>query len=580
MTESTHSDDPSQPTFTPEYGAVRSNSDEMLGHSPRPNPDTATTSQQASLAKLQLANRTLGTRNAKLVELLKASREKLNDLNEQIRALADPPSTYGILLEVNSNGTTAEVYTSNRPMRLVIAPNVEIDELQAGMNVRLGEGQQVVEACGYLTHGDMATVKEFLPATSRVVVADSMGEARVVRAAQPLQKLIVDKHVGIGDCLLVDYRCGYAFELIPKADVENLVLEEVPDVNYEDIGGLREQIELIRDSVELPFLHPELYRSYKLKPPKGVLLYGPPGCGKTLIAKAVANSLAAKVGGGDETNSYFINVKGPELLNKFVGETERQIRQIFERARSIANEGRPVIVYFDEMDAIFRTRGSGLSSDMENTVVPQLLAEIDGVEDLRNVIVIGASNREEMIDPAILRPGRLDVKIRISRPDEESARSVAKLYITPDLPLDPEFAQQFSGADDACAALIDALIDRMYRTDADNEFVELTYASGRKEVLHYRDFASGAMIANIVDRAKKHALKASLKSQLQGGLNPAHIDRAVAEEFAENDDLPNTAHPDEWARISGRSGRVVDVSVLAHRDLGHATTDPNAEGVS
>ena len=518
-----------------------------------------------SLKELQLANRTLGTRNAKLVEMLKASRDKLDALNEQIRALSDPPSTYGTLLELNPGGHSAEVFTSNRRMRLVVAPGVDTSQLTPGALVRLGEGQEVVEHCGFSDFGDIAVVKEFLPGGSRVVVADTMGDLRVLKIAAPLYELWSQKNVGAGDQVLVDYRAGYAFESIPKADVENLILEEIPEVSYEDIGGLHNQIEMIHDAVELPFTHPDLYRKFDLQPPKGVLLYGPPGCGKTLIAKAVAHSLAEKMGSGGE--SYFLNIQGPELLTKFVGETERQIRQIFDRARSIAEDGRPVIVFFDEMDAIFRTRGSGISSDLENTVVPQLLSEIDGVEDLRNVIVIGASNREEMIDPAILRPGRLDVKIRVERPDEKSAREIAELYLVDTLPLDPALVEETGDRHAAVAALIDELSSRMYAQHSDNEFVELTFVDGSREVLYYRDFASGAMIANIVDRAKKNALKRALASGQPDdhGVSLEDVRTAVDQEFAENDDLPNTANPDEWARISGRTGqRVTEVTVARH----------------
>ncbi|MGV0334296.1 proteasome ATPase [uncultured Corynebacterium sp.] len=528
-----------------------------------------------SLKELQLANRTLGTRNAKLVEMLKASRDKLDALNEQIRALSDPPSTYGTLLELNPGGHSAEVFTSNRRMRLVVAPGVDTSQVTPGALVRLGEGQEVVEHCGFSDFGDIAVVKEFLPGGSRVVVADTMGDLRVLKIAAPLYELWSQKNVGAGDQVLVDYRAGYAFESIPKADVENLILEEIPEVSYEDIGGLHNQIEMIHDAVELPFTHPDLYRKFDLQPPKGVLLYGPPGCGKTLIAKAVAHSLAEKMGSGGE--SYFLNIKGPELLNKFVGETERQIRQIFDRARSIAEDGRPVIVFFDEMDAIFRTRGSGISSDLENTVVPQLLSEIDGVEDLRNVIVIGASNREEMIDPAILRPGRLDVKIRVERPDEKSAREIAELYLVDTLPLDPDLVEETGDRHTAVAALIDELSSRMYAQHSDNEFVELTFVDGSREVLYYRDFASGAMIANIVDRAKKNALKRALASGQPDhhGVSLEDVRTAVDQEFAENDDLPNTANPDEWARIAGRTGqRVTEVTVAHHNRK--ATTETEA----
>jgi proteasome-associated ATPase len=404
--------------------------------------------------------------------------------------------------------------------------------------------------------------KEFLDDGTRALVVGHTDEERVVRVAQPLR----EQRVRAGDALLCDVRAGYVFEVIPKSEVEELVLEEVPDVRYEDIGGLGDQIDAIRDAVELPFMHPELFAEHDLKAPKGILLYGPPGCGKTLIAKAVANSLAKKVAertGREEGRSFFLNIKGPELLNKYVGETERHIRLVFQRAREKASEGMPVIVFFDEMDSLFRTRGSGVSSDVENTIVPQLLSEIDGVESLDNVIVIGASNREDMIDPAILRPGRLDVKIKIERPDAEAARDIFSKYLVPTLPLHPDDLAEHDGdARVACRAMIQRAIERMYDESDENQFLEVTYANGDKEVLYFKDFNSGAMIENIVARAKKMAIKDFLDTG-DKGIRVQHVLSACIDEFRENEDLPNTTNPDDWARISGKKGeRIVFIRTL------------------
>jgi proteasome-associated ATPase len=512
----------------------------------------------------------LTERNAKLVETLREARSQLLALREEVDRLAQPPSGYGIYLAGHEDGTV-DVFTAGRKMRVAASPAVEVEQLRRGQSVRLNEALTIVEAGDFERIGEVSTLRELLAeaedgvAPQRALVVGHADEERVVWLAEPLREATLKS----GDSLLVDTKSGYAYERVPKAEVEDLVLEEVPDVDYESIGGLFRQIEQIRDAVELPFLHAELFREYELRPPKGVLLYGPPGCGKTLIAKAVANSLAKQVaalrgdGNASEAKSYFLNIKGPELLNKFVGETERHIRLIFQRAREKASEGTPVIVFFDEMDSIFRTRGSGVSSDVETTIVPQLLSEIDGVEGLENVIVIGASNREDMIDPAILRPGRLDVKIKIERPDAEAAKDIFSKYLTRNLPIHAEDLAEFSGDPAACIeAMIQHTVERMYEETEDNRFLEVTYANGDKEVLYFRDFNSGAMIQNIVDRAKKAAIKSVLETK-QHGLRVQHLLDAIVDEFAENEDLPNTTNPDDWARISGKKGeRIVYIRTL------------------
>ncbi len=512
----------------------------------------------------------LTERNAKLLEILKDARQQLLVLQEEVDRLAQPPSGYGVFLGANVDDTV-DVFTSGRRMRLVCSPAIEVPQLKSGQTVRLNEALTVVEGSGYERVGEVSALRELLDGGERALVVGHADEERVVWLADPLKPDVDDPNPLVlrpGDSLLVDTKAGYAYERVPKAEVEDLVLEEVPDVDYSDIGGLGRQIDQIRDAVELPFLHAELFKEYSLRPPKGVLLYGPPGCGKTLIAKAVANSLAKKIAEarGDnprEAKSFFLNIKGPELLNKFVGETERHIRVIFQRAREKASEGTPVIVFFDEMDSIFRTRGSGVSSDVETTIVPQLLSEIDGVEGLENVIVIGASNREDMIDPAILRPGRLDVKIKIERPDAESAEDIFSKYLTEALPINDDDLAEFDGDRAACVAgMIQRVVERMYSETEENRFLEVTYANGDKEVLYFKDFNSGAMIQNIVDRSKKYAIKSVLDTGATG-LRVQHLLDSIVDEFAENEDLPNTTNPDDWARISGKKGeRIVYIRTL------------------
>ena len=504
--------------------------------------------------------------NERLTGTLREARDQIIALKEEVDRLAQPPSGFGIFLSATGDNT-ADVFTGGRKMRVHVSPSVELDELRPGQEVVLNEALNVVVAEGYESAGEIVMLKELLEDSERALVISHSDEERVVRLADPLR----DSVLRSGDSLLLEPRSGYVFERIPKAEVEELILEEVPDIVYSDIGGLSGQIEQIRDAIELPYLHADLFREHQLRPPKGVLLYGPPGCGKTLIAKAVANSLAKQVaqktaadGGKDSAGrSFFLNIKGPELLNKYVGETERHIRLVFQRAREKASEGMPVIVFFDEMDSIFRTRGSGVSSDVENTIVPQLLSEIDGVEGLENVIVIGASNREDMIDPAILRPGRLDVKIKIERPDAEAAKDIFSKYILSGLPL---HADDLAEHGDSPAATVDAMIqrtvERMYTESEENRFLEVTYANGDKEVLYFKDFNSGAMIQNIVDRAKKMAIKEFLETG-QKGMRVSHLLAACVDEFSENEDLPNTTNPDDWARISGKKGeRIVYIRTL------------------
>jgi proteasome-associated ATPase len=514
--------------------------------------------------------------NERIVGMLQETRQQVALLREEVEKLTAPPSGFGVFLSLNPDGTV-NVFTGGRKLRVNVHPQIDPKLIVPGQEVMLNEALNVVESCGFEQAGEVVVVKELLD-TERVSVISHADEERIALLGEPLR----NAPLRAGDHLLFDPKSGYVLERLPKPEVDELILEEIPDITYEDVGGLREQIVSIQDAVELPYMHPELFAEHKLRAPKGVLLYGPPGCGKTLIAKAVANALAKKVGektGRPDAKSYFLNVKGPELLNKYVGETERQIRLIFQRAKEKSGEGVPVIVFFDEMDSLFRTRGTGISSDMEATIVPQLLAEIDGVESLKNVIVIGASNREDLIDPAILRPGRLDVKIKIDRPDVEAARAIYSVYLTPDLPFHADLlAQAGDDPEKACTLLIERVVDKMYQANDENRFLEVTYASGDKEVLYFKDFSSGAMIESIVGRAKKMAIK-RLLADGERGIRLDDLLGAIRDEYKENEDLPNTTNPDDWARISGKKGeRIVYVRTLMGEGREHRPVETITPG--
>jgi len=512
--------------------------------------------------KLRRANHQLAqafNQNEKLLNALGEAREQISALKDEVDKLCAPPSTYGVYLSANQDATL-NIISQGRKLKVTLHPSIDVKALRPGQELLLNEALNVVSAAGYEVQGDVVVLKERLD-EERALVALGADTEKVGLIADPLRS------VGLktGDHILMDSKSGYLLERLPRSEVEDLALEEVPEIAYADVGGLRAQIEAIADAVELPYLYADHYKEHKLTPPKGVLLYGPPGCGKTMIAKAVANSLAAKISEtrGERIRGYFLNIKGPELLNKYVGETERKIREIFRKAKEKAADDVPVVVFFDEMDALFRTRGSGISSDVETTIVPQLLTELDGVEGLRNVIVIGASNRQDLIDPAILRPGRLDVKIKIERPDASSAVDIFNKYMTTELPIhDSEIRQSTGEAQAAVDRMIAATVEEMYSLNEENRFLEVTYANADKEVLYFKDFSSGAMIESVVRRAKKLALKRYIQTG-EKGIKVDDLLNAVREEFKENEDLPNTTNPDDWAKIAGKKGeRIVYVKPL------------------
>ena len=512
--------------------------------------------------KLHLSQR----QNEQLVSTLHEAKAQIEALRKEVDKLTAPPSTFAVFYNTNEDGTV-NVSLGGRKLRVNLHPSIQPESLKKGQEVIVNEGLNVIEARGYDPQGEIVHLKQLLD-DGRAVVSLHLDDARVVEVSDALKH----QDLSVGDHLLFEPRSGYLIEKLPKGEMEELVIEEVPDISYEQIGGLAKELDQVKDAVELPFLYPELFAEHRLSPPKGLLLYGPPGCGKTLIAKAVANSIAKKLGHlkGKDVRSYFLHIKGPELLNKYVGESERQIREVFAKAKEKASHGNPVIVFFDEMDALFRTRGTGISSDIESTIVPQFLSEIDGVESLRDVIVIGASNRQDLIDPAVLRPGRLDIKIKIPRPDKQSAKDILGKYLVSDLPLaESELAQHGHDRKMFVQHLIETTIEAMYALTEENQFLEVTYANGEKETVYFKDFASGALIESVVSRAKKLAIKRAISGE-DKGLKSDDFLRGIREEFKEQEDLPNTTHPDDWAKIAGKKGeKIVHVRTL--------TTDEDSE---
>ena len=535
-------------------------------------------------SKIQIAR--LTGQNEKLSYTLREAREHIASLRDEVDKLTRAPGSYGTVVGINDD-QTVDVLTNGRKIRVSAHTDVDIEHLHLGAEVMLNDALNIVLDRGSDSTGEVVSLKEVLDDGIRAIVVVRGDDERVCELATAIRGM----HLRSGDLLRLDSRSNLLLEKLDQPEVEHLLLQEIPNISYSDIGGLDSQIEQIADAVELPFLHADLFAEHQLPAPKGILLYGPPGCGKTLIAKAVANSLARKVAsrtGDDKGRSYFINIKGPELLNKYVGETERQIRLIFERAREKSEEGWPVIIFFDEMDSMFRTRGTGISSDMESTIVPQLLAEIDGVEGLRNVIVIGATNREDLIDPAILRPGRLDVKIKIERPDADAAHQIFARYLTNELPISQTDIDNLGGGDaqKAVQEMVNQAVVEMYATTDVNRFLEVTYQNGEKEIMYFKDFSSGAMIENIVRRAKKLAIKRLIDSGLKGICLQDLVD-SIHQEFKEHEDLPNTTNPDDWAKISGKKGeRIVFIRTLVHdqdetragRDLGGKAIERTATG--
>lgn len=485
--------------------------------------------------------------NERLEYLLEQAKVKLREMRDEIDRLSQPPSVYASFLHLNDDGT-AEVIANGRRMRCNISEDINLDDLHRGRYLVMNEQMVAVEAGPYADAGEICKVLDTLD-DGRLIIEGRMDERKIIYLKDGL-KVDEDRPLKAGDEVLVDTTSAVAMEYVYKLEAKDQLLETVPDVTYDKIGGVDDAIKTVHDSVELPYKHPEVFAEFELSAPKGILLYGPPGCGKTMIAKAIANSLAGKGG-----VSQFMNISGPELLTKWVGESERKIRDVFKRAREAATPESPVIIFFDEAESLFRMRGSGRSSDMESTIVPTLLSELDGVEGLQNVLVIFATNRQDLIDPAVLRPGRIDVKIRLPRPDQDATRKILAVYLHSGLPVD-------GNLDD----ILDSTVEYVFDEAPNKEFLEVTYSKGNRETLYFRDFISGAMVENIVARAKKIAVKRRLDGDTSG-ITIDDMRSAVDQEFLEAKDLPNTSDVSDWQKVTGRSNgdEIVKVRSLIHQ---------------
>ena len=519
------------------------------------------------------------SQNERLAATLREAREQIIALKEEVEKLTAPPSGFGVFLGVNEDGTI-NLSSGGRKLRVNVHPDIDPKSLQPGQELMLNEALNVVEACAYEVQGEVVQLKEML-GLDRALVIGNADEERVVQIGEPLR----NRTLRAGDSLLLDVRSGFVLEHLPKPEVEELILEEVPDISYQDIGGLGDQIEQIRDAVELPFLHADLFAEHQLKPPKGILLYGPPGCGKTLIAKAVANSLAKKVAevtGQPSGRSYFLNIKGPELLNKYVGETERQIRLIFQRAKEKSTRGRAGdrVLRRDGLD-LPDPRVGGVLRRREHHRAPAAVRDRRGraAQERDRDRRLQPRGHDRPGDPAAGPAGREDQDRAARRLG--AASDIFSKYLLASLPLAEDVVASAGGDREAALArIIDEGVKRMYSDADENRFLEVTYANGDKEVLYFKDFNSGAMIENIVSRAKKMAIKRFLETG-EKGIKAADLFAAVTDEFKENEDLPNTTNPDDWARISGKKGeRIVYVRTLIEggnsKDLGRTIEQVNA----
>src|SRR5467141_3568043 len=504
-------------------------------------------------------------------ETIVEARRMIEKLEEVIKKVTSPANRIGTFLGATSRDT-AHIVVGGADYYCNVDPRIPLAKLKNGTRVLVNEAYVIVGDLGFETAGPVTKITEVL-SDDRLRVGSEHGLQSIVlqRSAD-----LASSTLKSGDEVRVDSNYRMALEMLSSTKSHEHYLDVVPELPWEKVGGQEGALQAIKDAIELPLLHPDLFKKFQHATPKGFLLYGPPGCGKTLIGKATAFNLTKQLGAksGTEMREYFMHVKGPEILNMWVGESERMVREIFATAREKRGEDFMPFLFIDEAESILGTRRASRHSNILSTLVPMFCSEMDGIDSLNDVVIILASNRADLIDPAILRPGRIDRKIKVNRPNREGAREVYRIYLTPDLPYDGALGKEAENIGAAVDKLIERFVDWQFTRREENKFLEVTLRSGRKEVLYRSDLISGAIIASIVERAKAIAIKRAIATQQPEGIRETDLQLAFNAEYVENDIFPSSDVTEDWLKLIDYEPENV-VKIAPVRPLG-----PNARPTS